>query len=57
MSNAKSVSSELKGPSRTITALAAAFCFVVHEAIVSVVCNNDDSLHRNDFILSKTFLF
>ena len=36
-SDAESVSSELVGPSRTITAITAAFCFVVSEAHVSIV--------------------
>ena len=35
MSDSESISSELKGPSRTILAITAAFCFVVREATVS----------------------
>ena len=37
MSDAESVKSKLEGISRTITAIIAAFCFVVRESTVSIV--------------------
>ena len=37
ISNAESISSELVGPSRTITTITASFCFVVSEVTVSIV--------------------
>ena len=55
ISDAESVSSELEGPSRNIIAITAAFCFVVSKATVCI--DHNDTLHRYDFILSKTFLF
>ena len=44
---AESVSSELEGPSRTITAITAAFCSVVNRTTVCI--DHNDNLHRYDF--------
>ena len=44
MSETESVSSELEGPNRTITAITAAFCFVVREATVSIVLSTYDEM-------------